>query len=79
VQLSEAREQGLAGGRRRAGELSGAVKKPVDDLRNALHNLASLLLMQQRKTAVPEGFQWFGAAAVERAIFNNSQPISVGA
>ncbi|PPK41005.1 hypothetical protein B0G57_1497, partial [Trinickia symbiotica] len=44
-----------------------------------LHNLASLLLMQQRKTAVPKGGSGNGAAAVERTIFNNSQPISVGA
>ena len=33
----------------RGGRQAGAVKKPVDDVAEVLHNLTSLLLMQRRR------------------------------
>ncbi|MCG5078862.1 hypothetical protein [Paraburkholderia tagetis] len=56
--------------------LSGDVKKDVDETRESLHNLFSLLLTQQRRKrrAVAQF-----AGVFRESIFKNLQPISVGA
>jgi hypothetical protein len=77
-----------------SGRLS-EVKKPVDRSPGSLHNLVSLLLMQQRsKRRVVQGFGGVGRVvrkdglkpeprvnpgSLRDVIFNNLQPISVGA
>jgi hypothetical protein len=48
-----------------------AIKKLVDDWLMTLHNLASLLLMQQRKTAVPK----VGVVAAPRRLSERSLTI----
>jgi hypothetical protein len=52
------------------------VKKLVDELQKSLHNLVSLLLTQRRKTVVLISDS---VRLASDAIFNNLQPISVGA
>ncbi|WP_321965488.1 hypothetical protein, partial [Paraburkholderia sp. J7] len=65
---------GSAGDGKLSGRLSD-VKKPVDRSPGSLHNLVSLLLMQQRrKRRVVQCL-----TALSRSIFKNLQPISVGA
>jgi hypothetical protein len=51
-------------------------EKLVDELQKSLHNLVSLLLMQRRKTVVLISDS---VLLLSDAIFNNLQPISVGA
>jgi hypothetical protein len=56
--------------------LSGTRKKDVDEAKKILHNLVSLLLMQQRsKRRVVRS----SPGSLRDAIFKNLQPISVGA
>jgi hypothetical protein len=61
------------------GEHENEHQKLVDALLRGLHNLVSLLLTQQRKTGGTGGWLESVARRSSDAIFNNLQPISVGA